>query len=164
MWQMQWELFYTVKVLFSRCCLRKCFKPVMINHNQLNFMSHFPSPSKLVSLSLYVDFYARSILWRKMYFWLVTSVKQKKNSESPWGIKPQTFGFHNLMLFHWATETLWWARPIICEVIYVHVQHLSCILLGLAMLLILALNAGHIFFVPRLWQDEKHLSLFLYQA
>ena len=100
MWQMQWELFYTVKVLLSRCCLRKCFKPVMINHNQLNFMSHFPSPSKLVSLSLYVDFYARSILWRKMFFWLVTRVGQRKNSESPWGIKPQTFGFHNLMLFH----------------------------------------------------------------
>ena len=129
----------------------------MINHNP-------PSPSKLVSLSLYVDFYARSILWRKMYFWLVTSVKQRKNSESPWGIKPQTFGFHNLMLYHWATETLWWARPIV-KLIYVHIQHLSCILLGSAMLLILAVNAGHIFFVPHLWQDKKtSLPNFLYQA
>ena len=160
---MQWELFYTVKVLLSRCCLRNCLGPVMINHNQLNFLSPHLSPSKLVSFSLYVDFYARSILWRKMYFWLVTSVKQRKNSESPWGIKPQTFGFHNLMLYHWATETLWWARPIV-KLIYVHIQHLSCILLGLAMLLILAVNAGHIFFVPCLWQDEKHLSFFLYQA
>ena len=160
---MQWELFYIVKVLLSRCCLRKCLEPVMINHNQLNFLSPLLSPSKLVSLSLYVDFYARSILWRKMFFWLVTSVKQRKNSESPWGIKPQTFGFRNLMLYYWATETLWWARPIV-KFIYVHIQHLSCILLGSAVLLILAVNAGHIFFVPRLWQDEKHVSLFLYQA
>ena len=30
-------------------------------------------------------------------FHLVTSMGQRKNSESPWGIKPQTFGFHALM-------------------------------------------------------------------
>ena len=29
----------------------------------------------------------------KMFFRLVTSVGQRKNSESPWGIEPQTFGF-----------------------------------------------------------------------
>ena len=120
MWQMQRELFYIVKVLLSRCCLRKCLGPVMINHNQLNFLSPLLSPSKLVSLSLYVDFYARSILWKKMFFWLVTSVKQRKNSESPWGIKPQTFGFHNLMLYHWATETLWWARPIVKSYMFIY--------------------------------------------
>ena len=79
-----------------------------------------PSPSKLFSLSLYIDFYARSILWRKMYFWLVTSAKQRKNSESPWGIKPQTFGFHNLMLYHWATETLSWARPIVKSYLFIY--------------------------------------------
>ena len=32
---------------------------------------------------------------------------QRKNSESPWVIEPQTFGFEHL-----ATETLWRARPI----------------------------------------------------
>ena len=32
--------------------------------------------------------------------------------ESPWGIKPQTFGFCALTLYHWTTETLWWARHI----------------------------------------------------
>ena len=32
--------------------------------------------------------------------------------ESPWGIKPQTFGFCALMLYHWTTGTLWWARHI----------------------------------------------------
>ena len=31
---------------------------------------------------------------------LVTSVGQRKNSKSPGGIKPQTFGFCALMLYH----------------------------------------------------------------
>ena len=30
---------------------------------------------------------------RKIFFRLVTSVGQRKNSESPWGIEPQTFWF-----------------------------------------------------------------------
>ena len=34
------------------------------------------------------------------FFRLVTSVGQRKNSESPWGIEPQTFGFPTLMLYH----------------------------------------------------------------
>ena len=34
-----------------------------------------------------------------------TSMGERKNSESPWGIKPQTFGFRARMLYHWATET-----------------------------------------------------------
>ena len=46
---------------------------------------------------------------RKMFFRLVTSVGQRKNSESPWGIEPQTFGFRASMLYHWATETPRWA-------------------------------------------------------
>ena len=51
-----------------------------------------------------------------------------KNYESPWGIGPQTFGFRAPMLYHWATETLWWARfttKFIC--------HASYILLGSSM-------------------------------
>ena len=40
----------------------------------------------------------------------VTSVGQRKDSESPWGIEPQTFGFRAPMLYHWATETLQWAK------------------------------------------------------
>ena len=48
----------------------------------------------------------------KDVFCLITSEEQRKNSESPWGIEPQTFGFCASMLYHWATETLWWARPI----------------------------------------------------
>ena len=38
-------------------------------------------------------------------FHLVMSMKQRKNSESPWGIEPQTFGFCIPMFYHWATET-----------------------------------------------------------
>ena len=33
-----------------------------------------------------------------------TSVGERKNSESPWGIEPKTFGFRARMLYHWATE------------------------------------------------------------
>ena len=36
----------------------------------------------------------------------------KKISEFPWGIKPQTFGFCIVMLYHWAAENLRRARPI----------------------------------------------------
>ena len=35
---------------------------------------------------------------RKIFFRLVTSVGQRNNSESPWGIEPQTFGFRAPML------------------------------------------------------------------
>ena len=39
------------------------------------------------------------LVWRKIYFFcLVTSVGQRKNSEPPWGIEPQTFGFCASML------------------------------------------------------------------
>ena len=55
-----------------------------------------------------------------MFFRLVTSVRQRKNSDSPRGIEPQIFGFH--------------------------------------------MGTEHFFFVPRSWQDEKNLSLFLYRA
>ena len=41
---------------------------------------------------------------KKDIFHLVTSMGQRKHSESPWGIKPQTFRFQALMLYHWATE------------------------------------------------------------
>ena len=46
-----------------------------------------------------------------------TSMKQRKNSESSWGIESQTFGFRTLMLWHWAIETLRCAKPIL-KVIY----------------------------------------------
>ena len=38
--------------------------------------------------------------------------KEKHNFDSPWGIKRQTFGIRALMLYHWATETLWWATVL----------------------------------------------------
>ena len=50
---------------------------------------------------------------KKDVFSLVTSSGQRKTSESPWGIKPQNFGFCSLMLYHWVTESLWWVRSIL---------------------------------------------------
>ena len=64
----------------------------------------------------------------------------KKNSEFPQGIEPQTFGFRAPMFYHWATETPLWARSIINII-----SHSSCIPLRSAM-------------------SEKHLFLFLYRA
>ena len=34
-----------------------------------------------------------------IFFRIVTSVGQRKNFESPWGIEPQTFGFRAPMLY-----------------------------------------------------------------
>ena len=94
---------------------------------------------------------------KKDVFRLVTSVGQRKNSESPQRIEPQTFGFRALMLYHWATETLQSVRSI-TKVIW----HASCILLGSAVRFLM--RAQNFFFVPRSLLDEKHLSLFLYRA
>ena len=58
-----------------------------------------------------------------------SSYHERWTKESPWGIKPQIFGFCTLMLYHWATETLWWGRPIY----EVHIWNASCILQGSAM-------------------------------
>ena len=41
----------------------------------------------------------------KDVFRLVTSVGQRKNSESLRGIEPQTFGFRDPMLYYWATDS-----------------------------------------------------------
>ena len=60
----------------------------------------------------------------KYVFRLVTSVGQRKNSESPWGIEPKTCKFRAPMLYHWATETLRWARSITK-----FIWHASCLLL-----------------------------------
>ena len=37
----------------------------------------------------------------KDVFRLVSSVGQRKNYESPWGIKPQALGFRASMSYHW---------------------------------------------------------------
>ena len=94
---------------------------------------------------------------KKDVFRLVTSVGQRKNSESPQRIEPQTFGFRALMLDHWATETLRSVRSI-TKVIW----HASCILLGSAVWFLM--RAQNFFFVPRSLLDKKHLSLSLYRA
>ena len=45
---------------------------------------------------------------------------KEKNSESPWGIAPQTFGFRAPMFYHWSTKTRRWARSI---AIYFFTEH-----------------------------------------
>ena len=80
----------------------------------------------------------------KCGFRLVTSVGQRKNSESSWGIQPQTFGFR---------------APTPCGS---DVEHRSAESEGLRF------DSSWVFkvffFDPRSWQDKKHLSLFLYRA
>ena len=96
-------------------------------------------------------FHLTNLFLEKDVFRLVTSVGQRKNSESPWRIKPQTFRFRAQMLYHWATATPRWAKSIAR-----FIWHASCILLGSAMSMASCLSCS--------WQDEKHLSLFLYRA
>ena len=59
----------------------------------------------------------------KDIFRLVTSVGQRKNSESPWGIKPQTFGFNALPLSH--RDSMVSSRSITK-----FIWHTSCIMQG----------------------------------
>ena len=49
---------------------------------------------------------------KKGFLNLDKSMGQRKKILCSWGIKPLTFWFHTLMLNHWATETLQWARPL----------------------------------------------------
>ena len=66
----------------------------------------------------------------RFFFCYVMSVGQRKNCESQWGIESQTFGFCTPMLYHWAIVTRQWARSITK-----FIWHVSCILLGSAMLI-----------------------------
>lgn len=52
----------------------------------------------------------KKIIIENDVFHLVMTMGQRKNCESPWGIKTQTFRCCTLLLYHWSTETLWWAR------------------------------------------------------
>ena len=100
---------------------------------------------------------------------------QRKNSEFPWGIEPQTFGFCTAMLYHWATETLWWVRPITKFIHDARRAHCGQWISGSAMSIVWALltleslwlsgralecaiqrsEVQLFFFVPHLWQDKK---------
>ena len=80
---------------------------------------------------------------KKDVFHLVTSVGQRKHSESPWGIKPQNFGFRALMLYHWAAETLRQARSITK-----FIRHASCNTARIS-------NVDSVMFVDRNKRDSK---------
>ena len=126
----------------------------MINHNP-------PSPSKLVSLSLYVDFYARSILWKKMFFLTCHECRTKEKFWVP--LRNQTSDLRisqsdALPLSH-RDSTVSKAH---CEVVYIHIQHLSCILLGLAMLLILAVIMQDTFSLCHACDKTKNIFLYFF--
>ena len=57
----------------------------------------------------------------KDVFRLVTSVGQRKNSESLRGIEPQTFGFRDPMLYFWATDST--VSEVYYEVITTRILH-----------------------------------------
>ena len=48
----------------------------------------------------------------KDVFRCVFDERERKISESSWGIEPHTSGFRAPMLYHWTTETLRWAKNI----------------------------------------------------
>ena len=83
---------------------------------------------------------------KKDVFCLVANLGQRKSSESPRGIKPQNFGSCSLMLYHWATETLWWVKSITKRSI---MKFLSRFLLG----------TENFFLCSTLQTRQKHLSL-----
>ena len=100
------------------------------NHYQAQNEPSFSLNKNLLSLKFATTKNQNFLMIKKDVFRLVMSVAWRKNSESPWGIKPQTFTFHTPMLYHWTTETLQWARSITK-----FIWHASCILLGSAMII-----------------------------
>ena len=75
--------------------------------------------------------------------WCPANQQQRNQTSDPQILAP--------ILCHWATETLWWARPITKFIM--HVLHTARIM-----------GTQNIFFVQHLLQDKKHLSLLLYHA
>ena len=100
------------------------------NHYQAQNEPSFSLNKNLLSLKFATTKNQNFLMIKKDVFCLVTSMGQRKNSESPWGIKPQAFRFCTLMLYHLATETLPQARSITK-----FIWHASCILLGSAMII-----------------------------
>lgn len=47
-------------------------------------------------------------------------VTQTWKDLSPWGINPQTVGFHTLKLYQWDSETLQWAEPLQSSSVILH--------------------------------------------
>ena len=112
---------------------------------------------------------------KKDVFRLVTSWGQRKNSEFPWGIEPlhcdalplsQNRSQSNLKTFRiWKSKVwlLWYNHGyLICALMLCHwagigVWHCRSEVQFL-------MGTQNFFFVQRLWQDEKHLSLFLHWA
>ena len=79
--------------------------------------------------------------------------RQRNNSESLWGIKPQAFGFWTPMLIADPSH-----MQDVCHMNFVIdlIHHRSEVQF--------LMGTQNFFFVPRSSQDKNHLSLFLYKA
>ena len=65
----------------------------------------------------------KKIILENDVFHLVMTMGQRKNCESPWGIKTQTFRCCTLLLYHWSTETLWCQRGPVQSSYMTHILH-----------------------------------------
>ena len=94
-------------------------------------------------------------------FRLATSMGQRKNSEYPWGIEPQTLGFRAPMLYHWATDSTVGEVYFEFEVHVTRVPHTAKIS-----------NVDRVMFVNRIgemvvfysWHERGIKNIFLYRA
>ena len=88
---------YWVYVSFSRICSYGCSMSSIRIQKLWEVITSIPGIRWMI-ISVYISVlhtFPEMLTTRnwKMFFLLVTSVGQRKNSESPWGIEPQTFGF-----------------------------------------------------------------------
>ena len=97
-----------------------------------------------------------------MFFILSRAWDKEKNSESPWGIEPQTFGFRAPMLYYWATSVMFvdiirkMVSSELGKEIVKYISHLVT--------MVVSFGTRNFFFVSRSWQDEKCLSLQLFTS
>ena len=98
----------------------------------------------------------------KMFFILSRAWDKEKNSESLWGIEPQTFGFRAPMLYYWATSVMFvdiirkMVSSELGKEIVKYISHLVT--------MVVSFGTRNFFFVSRSWQDEKCLSLQLFTS
>ena len=89
---------YWVYVSFSRICFYGCSMSSIWIQKLWEVITSIPGIRWMIVTSVYTSVlhtFPEMLTTRnwKMFFLLVTSVGQRKNSESPWGIELQTFGF-----------------------------------------------------------------------
>ena len=88
-----------------------------------------------------------------MFFILSRAWDKEKNSKSPWGIEPQTFGFRAPMLYYWATSVMFvdiirkMVSSELGKEIVKYISHLVT--------MVVSFGTRNFFFVSCSWQDEN---------